>query len=299
MFRLHAGRVIAAAVLLVAGTARAGAPIVTPDKSIYVDDRNKPLLAPEGVACTDAGDLFVADTGNGRILRYTYKKGVLGGGSDLTGSPIKYPVRLAIDSKGGLWVLDQKLKRLGRFDASAAYSPVNIVDPVKNTPVFIGAFKLDRADAIYVVDVETRGIVVADTTGRVQRRLPPPGPGVVFTDIAVDVMGTIYAIDAIAARLYSAKADEQALTPMGPSLKEFMSFPVYLTHRGGTIEIVDQHGGGLVLVGNDGVFHGRQLTLGWSEGMVYYPSQVCASSSGDLFVADRGNNRVQVFTVAQ
>lgn len=299
MNRLFTGGVMTATLVLAAGAARAEAPMVTPDKSIYVDDRNKPLLAPEGVACSDAGDLFVADTGNGRILRYTYKKGVVGGGTELTGSPVKYPVRLAIDGKGGLVVLDQKLKRLGRFDERGAYTPVNVVDPVKNTPVFVGAFKLDRQDNIYVVDVETRGIVVTDPSGKVQRRLPPPAPGVVFTDVAVDVMGTVYAIDAVAARLYSAKPDEKVLAPLGPALKDNMSFPVYLTQRGGTIEIVDQHGGGIVLVGNDGVFHGRQLSLGWSEGLVYYPTQVCTNSAGELFVADRGNNRVQVFTVAQ
>lgn len=296
MVRLPAACVVLVTLALV-GEARAEGALLTADKSIYADERNKPLAAPEGVACTDAGELFVADTGNGRILRYSYKKGVVDGGKELAGSPLKYPVRLAIDGRGGLIVLDAKRKSLGRFDETGAFTPIDVVDPAGGK-VFVGAFKLGPGDAIYAVDVEKHGVIVADAAGRVLRRLPAP-PGAAFTDVAVDVMGTVYAMDAIAARLFAAKSDEKALVPVGASLKGFMSFPVYLTHRGGRIDVIDQHGGGIVTVGTDGVFHGRQLALGWSEGLLYYPSQTCMTASGELFVADRGNNRVQIFTVSQ
>ena len=48
---------------------------------IAVDDKEEPLRAPEGVACSDKGALVVADSGNGRLLTYSYRDGRLTGGA--------------------------------------------------------------------------------------------------------------------------------------------------------------------------------------------------------------------------
>ena len=37
--------------------------------------------------------------------------------------------------------------------------------------------------------------------------------------------------------------------------------------------------------------------MGWGEGLVYYPAQLCVTDKDELFVADRYNNRVQAFTM--
>jgi hypothetical protein len=36
--------------------------------------------------------------------------------------------------------------------------------------------------------------------------------------------------------------------------------------------------------------------MGWSEGKVYYPAQMCVNAEGLAVIADRNNNRVQVFS---
>ena len=41
--------------------------------SVYTDDKGKPLMQPEGVACDNKSFLFVSDTGNGRLLRYVFQ----------------------------------------------------------------------------------------------------------------------------------------------------------------------------------------------------------------------------------
>ena len=38
----------------------------------------------------------------------------------------------------------------------------------------------------------------------------------------------------------------------------------------GTIYIVDGNGSGIVVLGKDGSFVGRQLSMGWNEGLFYY-----------------------------
>ena len=67
----------------------------------------------------------------------------------------------------------------------------------------------------------------------------------------------------------------------------------------GELLVVDQNGGGIIVIGQDGSFQGRQLSMGWSEGLLYYPAQMCLGPKGLVFIADRGNSRVQAFAVTR
>jgi hypothetical protein len=62
---------------------------------------------------------------------------------------------------------------------------------------------------------------------------------------------------------------------------------------------VDENGAGIVILGQDGSFLGRQLTMGWNEGLLYYPSQMCINDKDEAFIADTGNSRVQVFSIVR
>jgi len=62
---------------------------------------------------------------------------------------------------------------------------------------------------------------------------------------------------------------------------------------------VDQNGGGVVVLGQDGSYRGRQLGMGWKEGLLYYPSQMCVSGGEIAVIADRENSRVQVFKLVR
>ena len=50
----------------------------------------------------------------------------------------------------------------------------------------------------------------------------------------------------------------------------------------GTLFISDQYGGGIVVVGQDGSLENRMLTLGWQDGAVRYPAQICVEKNGDF-----------------
>ncbi len=65
--------------------------------------------------------------------------------------------------------------------------------------------------------------------------------------------------------------------------------------KGGMDVWIDQNGDGLGVLGLDGSYQGRQLGVGWGEGLVYYPDQLCIDEVGSAFLADRYNNRVQIF----
>jgi hypothetical protein len=94
--------------------------------------------------------------------------------------------------------------------------------------------------------------------------------------------------------------DAEQFSRLSESLKEYVNFPTSLvTDSRGAIYIVDQYGSGLALLARDGSFQGRKLGSGWNESRLHYPSQLCISDGGDLFIADRNNSRVQFFSVGE
>jgi len=288
---------VALAALTTASAARADSVTYIPVTSVYQDSKEAPLKSPEGVACTEEGSIAVADTGNARLLLYTLKDGALSGGTEVKVAQATYPVRLQFDSKGNILVLDRKSHHILRLDAKGAFLDTVEVKHV-GREVVPTAFKLDSADDLVVLDGVSGSVQVQDPTGKELRRVDAPA-GVLFTDVAVDNAGTLYAVDEMGTRVYSAPKDAKVFSPITSSLKDRMSFPAYLTAYRGKLLLVDSNGGGIVILGIDGSFQGRHLTMGWSEGFVYYPSQVCFPGANYLLVADRGNNRVQLFSTGQ
>ncbi len=147
--------------LLGAGTARAQGVVLLQATSIYEDDKNRPLKAPEGVACTDGGLVVVADTGNGRLLTFAFKGGLVSGGSEIKISQLPYPVRVQIDSKGNVVVLDRKLRRIGRMDPKGAFlGYLELKGASEGAAVVPGAFKLDASDNVYLIDMASLRVMV-------------------------------------------------------------------------------------------------------------------------------------------
>jgi streptogramin lyase len=285
--------------LLVAATARAAPVALTFEQAVYQDDRDAPLLGPEGIACGDSGAVVVADTGNARLLRFSSADGRLSGGREVKLPQLTVPTRVELDRAGGALVLDAKSRRIVRVAANGSYA--GTVEP-KGLPgsstVNPGSFKVDADDNVWVLDVAGRRVLVVSPGGNVTRQLPLPRPGE-FMDIALDPAGSVYAVDAVAAALWVARPGATAFAPLVKGMKDRMSFPTHMLVRKGKIYLVDEHGNGIAVLGIDGSFQGRALATGWGNGLVYYPSQICVTAGGDVLVADRYNNRVQQFREMQ
>jgi streptogramin lyase len=266
------------------------------DRALYQDEKEVALKAPEGVACDDSGKVVVADTGNGRLVVFRYVGGTASGGTELRPAGVTYPRRVQLDSKGNLLVLDSKARKIFRVDAKG--SVVGTIEAKAGATAMTSlpvAFKLDAADNVHVLDGVGGRVVVLDPAGTVIRQVElPKGPST-WMDVHVDSAGTIYVVDGAQAALYAAEKTASAFKPFGSPMKDKMNFPTYMTGSRGRFFLVDQNGNGVVVLGADGSFQGRQLAIGWSEGFVYYPGQLCVDGNGNAFVADRGNNRVQVF----
>ena len=266
--------------------------------SIYQDEKEVWLKLPEGVACSDKGALVVADTGNGRLLLYTYREGKLAGGSEVKLAEVPYPVRVQIDGKGNVLVLDRRSRRIVQVDAAGKFAGAiewkGVTGASAVSPI---AFKVDASDNLYVLDVAARRVLVAEPSGKVIREIALPRGETEFTDVAVDGAGRILAVDSVGSRVWAVDRGAKEFKPLGVGLKDRVSFPTYLVEDHGKMYLVDHNGNGIALLGADGEFLGRELEMGWTNGKVYYPSQMCVNADGLAFVADRNNNRVQVFSL--
>jgi sugar lactone lactonase YvrE len=264
-------------------------------RSVYTDAKGVGLKYPEGVACTNSS-FVVADTGNSRLIRYTYQ--------DDTVTPVAVlpvakssPLKVQLNSEGALYLLDGRDRQILKFSPEGSESTVLKPKGLPfQTEIVPKSFAIDAKDGIYVLDVFSENVVVLDEEGKYQRRIPFPKQYGFFSDVTVDAQGKVFLLDSVAAVVYGAAQGEKQFSQLTKGMKKYMNFPTSITvDSSGLIYLVDQHGSGLALIGQDGEFLGRELGMGWGERGLYYPAQICVNSSMRIFIADRNNNRVQIF----
>lgn len=269
--------------------------------AVYLDDQGHGMRQPEAVACNDRSALVVADTGGGRLLRYTVGDWDAKPAGEIRAPELSLPVRVQMNSKDEVFALDGARRRVVRFNANGTFkgylAPEGIPAPASVVP---RSLAIDRNDTIYLLDIFSARVLVLDPNGRYVRAVPFPKDHGFFSDVAVDSRGTIYLVDSITTTVYATRKSPGEFAPLAKSLRAHVTFPTSIVVDGrGIIYVVDQAGGGIVLLDRDGTVLGRQLAMGWNEGLVRSPSQLCINDKGQVFVADRGNSRVQIFSIAR
>ena len=269
--------------------------------SIYADDKGIALKQPEGVAYNKSL-LIVADTGNGRLLRYTLKEGALeAGATEIKVEQLSYPIKAKINSKGEIYVLDRKQRRIIRMTPEGMFknylTPTGLPSPASYVS---RSFTIDMNDNIYILDIFSQRVLVLDSEARYQKQIAFPKEYGFFSDVEVDVRGRVLLIDSVNAVVYSAAENSASFSPVTESLKEYVRFPASVTTDSrGRIYLVDRNGGSIIILGQEGSFIGRQSGLGWKEGRLNYPSQMCINNRGEIFIADTNNSRVQMFVTVE
>jgi len=270
-------------------------------QSIYFDEKQGGLKQPEGVACNEKGLLIVGDTGNDRLLRYSYNDRSLKAGAEIKVQQLSNPIRLQMNSKGEIFALDGKKRRILRLNPDGTFKGYVDAEGIPSPSAFVPrSFKIDRNNNIYILDIFSARVLALNSEGKYQKQIPFPKDYGFFSDLAVDSKWTLLLIDCVKAMVFSAPKDSNTFSPLTKDLREYLNFPTSITtDNRGTVYVVDQNGSGIVILGQDGSFQGRQLNMGWNEGLLYFPSQMCINDNGEVFIADRDNSRVQIFSLVK
>lgn len=270
-------------------------------QSIYFDEKGIGLKEPEGLACNEKTLLIVGDTGNGRLLRYNFQERSIKAGTEIKIPELSNPIRVQVNSKGEILALDGKKRRIIRLSPEGAFKGYVDAEGVSSPSAFVPrSFKIDTNNNIYILDVYSARVLVLNPEGKYQKQIPFPQGYGFFSDLSVDLKSNLFLVDCVKAMVFSASKGSDRFSPLTKSLREYLNFPTNITtDNRGIIYVVDENGGGIVILGQDGSYLGRQLSMGWNEGLLYYPAQMCVNEKGEVFIADRGNSRVQIFMVVR
>lgn len=265
--------------------------------SVYFDEKGGGLNLPEGVACDGNGQVVVGDTGNDRLLRFTYRDKTVAGGIEIKIPQVSAPSRIQLNSKGEIYALDRKQRKIVHLSPEGEFKDVLTFDGVPPPATIIPKdFAIDSADNIFVLDVFSARVLVLNAQAQFQKALPFPDDTGFGSDLAMDGAGNLFLLDAIKRRLFSASKGAGSFAPLGGDLTEFLAtLPTSMTASRGVIFVVEGNGSSIAGFGRDGSFLARQLTMGWNEGSLNHPSQMCINDKDEAFIADTNNSRMQVF----
>ena len=269
--------------------------------AIYGDTAGRGLHLPEGVACGARGQVVVADTGNHRLVVFTFQDKAVSAWREIALAELGSPTQVQLGPKGEIYALDSRQRRVVRLSAEGQFlGALSWEGTPPPSTVVPKSFQVGADGTVYVLDVLSARVLVLEAGGRFQRALPLPAETEFVTDVALDDLGNVIALDALGRRLYAAGRDATTFAPLGPGLSDtLLTLPTSVTASRGLILIVEGSAGSIVSIGQDGTFVGRQLTPGWQDGSLNHPTRVCVNDKDEAFVADRDNSRVQVFALGR
>ncbi len=241
------------------------------------------LSQPKGIFVDPAGNVYVADSGN----QYVYKFSPAGRllqkfgrpASPLFGAQTPYvPERLVVDSQGNLFIVSQgsvqgliELSPQGAFEGffggnSAGFDPVRFIERLFYTRTQLNQLQAVLPPSPTNVALGPNGLVYTVTQGlqsQIIKRLNFLGTNLLPSSmlvspniggITVDQHGDIFAVDSLTGEIYEYDRDGNLLSAFGGSD-----------------------------VGNQRL------------GLLKTPSAVAVSSTGQLFVLDKALNDIQVY----
>lgn len=222
---------------------------------------------PCGIACNEAGEVFVADRDNNRLVRLRYTNGELRWVA-VVDSNLNLPYDVTMDSKGSVYVTDSQI-------GVVAYSPDGIrqtICPELENPTAIAIldhsapFNETGQDLFVVVDRSGMRINQLSLSGEIKRTIDCRRIGLDSADFAYcafDRHGNLYVTDRLNSQIHIFDPGLKYITSFGRGPSGSPDEPVFNSPRGiaigrkfGQVFISEADGGQYYLIALDGYLIG-------------------------------------------
>ena len=266
------------------------------------------LRRPSGVALDVQGRIFIADTGKQRVVVFdqegTY---ITQFGNPGTGKyEFKDPIAVTVSEDGRVFVLSKTSKKIiiynGNFEPTHEMRFSNDEPPLSMTV---------HKERLYVTTIG--GIMIGDLQGNListlGKRGMAPGEFQLPGGIVIGDDDIIYVADSLNYRVQALSKEgeplwqygqplppDKAITYQGKDRKFGLPASIALDDNG-HLYVVDGLSSEIALLNTKGERLDTIGDIGHDDGFFYYPAGVAYAGSGKLVLADKYNDRVQVFQV--
>jgi sugar lactone lactonase YvrE len=246
------------------------------------------LNHPRGMALAGDGSLYIADTGNSRI-RKVDTSGVIttvagngaqlfaGDGGPATSAEVASPYGVAVDVRGNLYIADTNAGRIREVDSSGIITTVAGTDTRGYSGDGGMATSAELADPAGVTFDASGNLYIADLANNRIRKIDSHGT---ITTVAGGDVGD--------------NGTEQSALLDNPSGVAFdANGNLYVAdYDNNRIRKIDAKGIITTVAGNGTLGYSGDGGLATSAGL-YYPIRVTLDGSGNLYIADSGNNVIR------
>jgi DNA-binding beta-propeller fold protein YncE len=231
------------------------------------------LTYPSGVAVNSAGDIFVTDSLNDRVLK------LAAGSSKQTVLPftgLQHPGAVAVDAAGNVYVNDGPSNRVLKLAAGATDQTVLPFTGLENT----NGLAVDGDGNVYVSDFADGNARVVKLAAGSNEQTVLPFTGISSArNMAVDSAGSVYVNDGVNNRVVklTAGATDQTVLPLTG-----LKYPDGLAvDTAGDVYVIDHQNGQVMKFAA-----GSSTPTALPSAPLYSPAAVAVDGAGNVYVID-------------
>lgn len=268
------------------------------------------LKAPQGIAATSGGNVWIADTGNSRLQKFSPAGSLInnisGYGSEA--GKLKEPASIAVGPDGSIWVADTVNNRIQQWNSSLALVRTFGTEGVGNNQFKRPAgIDVDADGNVWVADQLNNRIQLFDSSAQFLAKYGSAGSGdgqfnfASATGVAADSKGHLWVVDSGNNRVQewllpvekptyvytfgsNGSGDGQMKAPADVALG-----------LGGALWVADKGNNRIEKFDARGQYLAKFGSLGTGDGQFNRPAAIDVDRDGNLLVIDSSNNRIQKF----
>jgi len=240
---------------------------------------------PRGITADEEGNVYVADSGNHRVVQLRNEKGNLRFVREIGKGILNFPHQVALDSRGRLYVTDTENHRLCLFDSSGAFlktlgnpgiffhpEGIGVIDPGE-------VWSYYHEGAIFVADSSRTRLQKLSLNGELLAKVEGKDFGreeANFSYLAIDYYGNLYATDTANHQIHKFDRNLKYLISFGRKGGGDGEFEsprgITIYRRFGQVFVAEEQGVQYYWIGVDGFLRGA------------FPSQFVVQKPGTTIV---------------